>query len=198
MIEWYYLGTGVLGGGLVVHLGHRAVEAFTRWFQGEPSVRSHFSPKGGCTEAIVAELNAARSEILVQAYSFSSPEIAAALIAAARRGVRVHILLDKSNEEETYSELGDLTQHGIDVRIDPCHAIAHNKIMVIDCRTVLTGSFNFTRQAEHENAENLLVLRDHRDLAARYRDNFHAHADHCRAPGGGKEAHHASRTRKAA
>jgi phosphatidylserine/phosphatidylglycerophosphate/cardiolipin synthase-like enzyme len=144
---------------------------------------THFSPKGGCTAAIVAELTAARREILVQAYSFTCPEIAKALIEASARRVRVMILLDRSNEAETYSELGELKQHGLEVWIDSCHAIAHNKVMVIDRRTVITGSFNFTRQAEHENAENLLILRHQHELAERYRANFHHHREHCHAPG---------------
>jgi phosphatidylserine/phosphatidylglycerophosphate/cardiolipin synthase-like enzyme len=143
----------------------------------------------GCLAAIVAELGAARSEVLVQAYSFSCPEIANALIAAAARKVRVTILLDRSNEAESYSELGDLAKHGLEVWIDGVHAIAHNKVIVIDGRTVVTGSFNFTRQAEHENAENLLILKDHRELAVRYRANFQAHRDHCHAPGSGKPVH---------
>ncbi|HEV3145112.1 MAG TPA: phospholipase D-like domain-containing protein, partial [Gemmataceae bacterium] len=66
------------------------------------------------------------------------------------------------------------------------HAIAHNKVMIIDRRTLLTGSFNFTRQAEHENAENLLVLRGHWELIDAYRKNFLAHQEHCQAPGTAK------------
>ena len=61
--------------------------------------------------------------------------------------------------------------------IDAAHAIAHNKVMVIDGEVVVTGSFNFTRQAENENAENLLVIRDG-DLAERYLANWHAHEAH--------------------
>ena len=172
---------------IVLGLGH-AVRVVRHWFHTEPSVAAHFSPKGGCQEALIAEVNAARSEVLVMAYSFSCPDIAAALAAAAGRGVRVVVLLDRSNEAETYSELGDLERHRLEVWIDGCHAIAHNKVIVIDGRTVVTGSFNFTRQAEHENAENLLVLRDHPGLAARYRENFHAHKGHCHAPGAGHPA----------
>ena len=164
----------------------------------EASIATHFSPKGGCRDAIVAELATARSEVLMMAYSFSCPEIAAALIAAVGRGVRLVVLLDRSNEAESYSELGDLEKHGLEVWIDACHAIAHNKVIVIDGRTVITGSFNFTRQAEHENAENLLILRDHRELAARYRENFLAHKGHCHAPGTRQAQPAHSHTRRAA
>jgi phosphatidylserine/phosphatidylglycerophosphate/cardiolipin synthase-like enzyme len=49
--------------------------------------------------------------------------------------------------------------------------------MVIDGRTVLTGSFNFTKAAEDNNAENLLVIEDGA-LAAQYAANWRKHADH--------------------
>jgi phosphatidylserine/phosphatidylglycerophosphate/cardiolipin synthase-like enzyme len=185
---------GGAAGLLLVAVFRRMARAFTT----EPAVGAHFSPKGGCTAVIVGELNRARREVLVQAYSFTCPDIAKALIAAARRGARVKVLLDKSNEGETYSELGDLEGHGIEVLIDAKHAIAHNKVMVIDGSTVLTGSFNFTRQAEHENAENLVVLNGHPALADRYRDNFHAHREHCQPPGARKVVVPAPRHRGAA
>lgn len=184
--EWYLMGFGLAGGLILAAVVDKVVAIIRGWFANNPTMNAHFSPKGGCTTALLAELAAARSEILVQAYSFSCPDIAKALIAASDRGVSVTVLLDRSNEAETYSQLGDLQGHGMEVWIDAQHAIAHNKVMIIDRRTVITGSFNFTRQAEHENAENLLVLRDHRPLAAQYRENFYSHHGHCHAPGTGK------------
>jgi phosphatidylserine/phosphatidylglycerophosphate/cardiolipin synthase-like enzyme len=56
-------------------------------------------------------------------------------------------------------------------------AIAHNKVMVIDSRIVITGSFNFTKAAEESNAENLLIIEDV-DLAAKYAKNWQEHLDH--------------------
>jgi phosphatidylserine/phosphatidylglycerophosphate/cardiolipin synthase-like enzyme len=70
-----------------------------------------------------------------------------------------------------------LLEAGIPVRIDAAHAISHNKVMVIDGETVITGSFNFTKAAEERNAENLLVVRD-QALAARYGANWHQHKAH--------------------
>ena len=175
----------------VILLGLAAVHALLvlkNCLSAEPTIDARFSPKGGCVSALVAELATARREILVQAYSFTSPDIVQALVAAARRRVRVVILLDRSNENESYSALGEVVEHGLEVWIDGEHAIAHNKVMVIDGRTVVTGSFNFTRQAENENAENLLILRNHLDLAARYRANFHVHRGHSHAPGAGQPA----------
>jgi len=107
-----------------------------------PPIQVYFSPKGGCTEAVVRELNAARSSVLVQAYSFTSTPIAKALLEAHKRGVNVQVILDKSQRTEKYSEADFLVNVGIPTRIDAQHAIAHNKIMVIDGTTVVTGSFS--------------------------------------------------------
>ena len=89
----------------------------------------------------------------------------------------VHVILDKSDLGDHYSEADFLANSGISVLIDAKHPIAHNKIMIIDGETVITGSFNFTRQAEEHNAENLLVIHD-RGLAERYLANWHDHEAH--------------------
>lgn len=143
----------------------------------------YFSPHGGCTDAIVKEISKAKQEILVQAYSFTSKEIAKALADAHKRGVRTEIILDKSNRTAKYSA-GDFTSHmGIPTYIDSAHAIAHNKIMIVDRETVITGSFNFTKAAEEHNAENLLILKN-RDLAKLYIENWNRHKGHSEVYGG--------------
>jgi len=142
-----------------------------------PAIDVYFSPNGGCTEAVVKELNAAKVSVLVQAYSFTSTPIAKALLEAHKRGVRVEVILDKSQRTKKYSEADFLVNVGIPVKIDAKHQIAHNKIMVIDGATVITGSFNFTKAAEENNAENLLVIRSP-ELAATYEANWRVHADH--------------------
>ncbi len=176
---------------------------------GTPSIEVYFSPKGGCTDKIVAELGAAQSRVLVQAYSFTSAPIAEALLQAVRRGVQAQVILDKSQESEKYSSADFLIHAGIPTRVDPVHEIAHNKIMIIDDRTVITGSFNFTRAAEEHNAENLLVIRDPQ-LAEQYTANWYRHADHSvpyrraevvqpsgrfHAPATGYPSHHAEKPR---
>ncbi len=137
----------------------------------------YFSPKGGCTEAVVEALGRSKSTVLVQAYSFTSAPIAKALVEAYRRGVKIEVVLDKSQRTEKYSSATFLYNYGIPCFIDDKHAIAHNKVMVIDGQTVITGSFNFTKAAEESNAENLLVIQD-TDMAARYAQNWQAHRQH--------------------
>lgn len=140
-------------------------------------VQVYFSPNGGATQAVVTALDQATNTVLVQAYSFTSAPIAQALVDARRRGVTVQVILDKSQRTEKYSEADFLVHNQIPTLIDAEHAIAHNKIIVIDGYLVLTGSFNFTKAAEEHNAENLLVINDP-TLASRYLENWHAHERH--------------------
>jgi len=96
---------------------------------------------------------------------------------AHKRGVKVEVILDKSQRTDQYSSADFLANSGIPTTIDFQHAIAHNKVMVIDAETVTTGSFNFTKAAEENNAENLLVIHD-KKLAERYTKNWQEHARH--------------------
>ena len=138
----------------------------------------YFSPDGGGTRAIVSEIQAARKEILVQAYSFTSTPIAKALLDAHKRGVRVDAILDKSQMSAKYSSATFLFNAGVPVMIDTRHAIAHNKIMIIDRAVLITGSFNFTKAAEEKNAENLLIMKGNPKLIDRYLTNFEEHKGH--------------------
>jgi len=137
-----------------------------------------FSPNGGCTTAIIQQLASARREIKVQAYSFTSADIAKAIADAYERGVKVTVVLDKSQKTEKYTGATYLANHHVPVFIDSKHAIAHNKIIIIDGATVLTGSFNFTKAAEEKNAENLLIIRNHPEITTSYLNNFADHLSH--------------------
>lgn len=143
----------------------------------------YFSPKGGCTEAIVKEIGHAKTEILIQAYSFTSAPIAKALVNAHKRGIKIEAILDKSNVTGQYSSATYLYNNNIPVFIDSIHAIAHNKVIIIDKGTVITGSFNFTKAAENNNAENLLILKNE-ELTKIYIQNWEAHKGHSDLYGG--------------
>ena len=122
-------------------------------------------------------MDKAQSTVLVQAYSFTSYKIAKALLDAHKRGVKVEVILDKSQKSDQYSSADFLANSGMSVKIDSEHAIAHNKVMIIDGETGITGSFNFTKAGEENNTENLLVIHD-RKLAERYTENWVEHAQH--------------------
>jgi phosphatidylserine/phosphatidylglycerophosphate/cardiolipin synthase-like enzyme len=174
---WVFIATGFTGALTLAFL----FRLLRRSLASMPSVGAHFSPKGGVTDLVVSELGRARREVLVLAYSFTSQPIAKALVEAKTRGVHVEIILDHSNELDAHSDLHFFLEQKLTPVIDAHHAIAHNKVMIIDGRTILTGSFNFTNQAENENAENLLVIKGHPELVKLYLNNFHAHKEHARA-----------------
>jgi phosphatidylserine/phosphatidylglycerophosphate/cardiolipin synthase-like enzyme len=92
----------------------------------------YFSPHGSATDAIVRELGSAQLRIVVQAYSFTSAPITKAILDAHKRGVPILVVLDKSNQTDKYSAATFLENAGIAVLIDAAHAIAHNKVFVIE------------------------------------------------------------------
>jgi phosphatidylserine/phosphatidylglycerophosphate/cardiolipin synthase-like enzyme len=134
-----------------------------------------FSPNQGATAAIIKALAEAHKLILVSAYSFTSKEIAQALLDAKNRGVEIKLILDKSQVSQRYSSSTFFANLGFDLRIDIKHAIFHNKVMIIDDKTIVTGSFNFTKAAEAKNAENVLIIRNNPQLAAIYTQNWWFH-----------------------
>ncbi len=147
------------------------------FFNSTGTIDVYFSPRGHCTEAIIKQLDNANTEILIQAYSFTSVSIARAITDAQKRGVHIEIILDKSQRTAKYSG-ADFVAHAWATYIDVAHAIAHNKIMIIDRKTLITGSFNFTKAAEEKNAENLLIISGNSPLVNRYIQNFELHKNH--------------------
>jgi len=111
------------------------------------------------------------------AYSFTSAPIAKTLLDAKKRGVKVEVIIDHSRNTEKYTETRFFNNMGIPVYVDSKEAIQHNKVMIIDSETVITGSFNFTKAAEEKNAENLLVIKS-KELAKVYLENWEKHRDH--------------------
>jgi phosphatidylserine/phosphatidylglycerophosphate/cardiolipin synthase-like enzyme len=158
---------------ILMATGHLAQAGFVKVYF-SPSTHSTIK----CTDAILSQVNQAKTEILIQAYSFTSKPIAQALIEAHQRGVKISVILDKANRSKHFSAATFLKNMGIPVFIDDNHAIAHNKIMIIDKRVVITGSFNFTEASEIKNAENLLILEDIPEITRAYQENFQNHVEH--------------------
>jgi len=113
-MQWVLIATGFTGALTLVFLLRRAY----KFFVPPAETEVFFSPKGGCQDAIVRELKRARKEILVQAYSFTADPITYGLVEAKKRGVHVEILLDRSNEEASYSDLHILVENQVPILID--------------------------------------------------------------------------------
>lgn len=115
-----------------------------------------FTPGSPCTQKIIERIQNAKKEILVQAFAFTSTEIAQALIQAHEKGKNVQVIVDSSQEDKIL--IIQLAQAQIPVFIDKPPGIAHNKVMIIDDFIVLTGSFNFTKAAQIRNVENSVCI----------------------------------------
>lgn len=141
-----------------------------------------FTPGQNCTQLIVDEINHAKKSLYVQAYSFTSAPIAKAIVDAKRRGVDVKVILDKSQiKRNRYSSAKFLMNQGVPVWIDYKVNIAHNKIILIDMTTLITGSFNFTQGAQKRNAENILMI-SNANLVKSYYDNWKRRLSHSVTP----------------
>lgn len=140
----------------------------------------YFTPWDDAEGAIMRTIRAARREVLVQAFSFTSGAIAGELIAAKRRGVDVRVTAD-ANETERIptSRIDHLARAGIPVWLETRYQSAHNKVMVIDAGTevpvVITGSYNWTVAAQRRNSENVLILSGQAALARAYKANWERH-----------------------
>jgi phospholipase D len=136
------------------------------------SYETCFTPPQRCGDLIVSNINKASHSIFVQAYGFTSKKIIDALLQAKNRGLDVEIILDHSNFHKNKQSILDLLKKNqIRVYQDKVSGIAHNKVMIIDSNKVITGSFNFTENADKRNAENVIVLTND-DIAKEYYQNW--------------------------
>lgn len=130
-----------------------------------------FSPHAGATRVVLQAIHSARHTIDVEAYSFTSLPIAAALKRAAARQVRVRVVVDRSSIRRGYRAVIALERAGIPIWIDDTVPIAHSKVLIIDRVGVVTGSFNFTYAARN-NSENVIWLQKVPAVAQQYLQDF--------------------------
>ena len=141
------------------------------WFCGAQDIKVYFSPNGGCQQAVVSEIKKATQTIDIAMYYLSSKQIAQALLKARENNVRVRIVLDQGQEIEASSKSGYLVKHGFEIRYHLGFGLMHNKFAIIDGKSLITGSFNWTLTAEEKNEENLLIISDEGTIE-RYKDRF--------------------------
>lgn len=145
-----------------------------------PTVEVLFAPHDDIEAAILRLLRGAKRTIHIQAYLLTSRSLAAALIEAQARGVRVEVLADyEQTARGENSQIPQLAAAGIPVALEVRYAAAHNKIILVDAAeaggAVLTGSYNFTWSARTRNAENVVILRGNPRLLRAYLDNWQRH-----------------------
>lgn len=129
-----------------------------------------FSPGNDCEQKIVDEINYAKSSIDVLAFSFTSFEIAQALVNASIRNVSVRVVFEKTRIS-SYSQFDYLNQSGVNVYYDGNKYTMHEKMFLIDNFTAILGSYNPTQNANKNNDENLIILKN-KELAKDVNEEF--------------------------
>lgn len=136
------------------------------------AIEVYFSPEDGTLEHILEAVNSARESIYFMAYSFTSDELRAALIEQAQAGVEVRGVFDEDQyKSNSGTEFEALAEAGVDVRLDGNTHLMHHKVIIIDGQKVITGSYNFSNNAEYNNDENTLIIHNP-DIAGVYINEF--------------------------
>jgi phosphatidylserine/phosphatidylglycerophosphate/cardiolipin synthase-like enzyme len=123
-------------------------------------VENHFAPEDEVAAQIIEEIENAQSRIRFMAFTFTSAEIADAMLERARAGVAVQGVIESRNAGRDYSQYNRLRATAHDVLPDGNPYIMHHKVIIIDDATVILGSYNFTASAEDANDENTLIIHD--------------------------------------
>ncbi|MCR4369107.1 MAG: phospholipase D-like domain-containing protein [archaeon] len=129
-----------------------------------------FCPQEQCGERITLAINNAKASVDIAAYAITDEQIAKALEEAARRGAKVRVIGDKLQANSKYSKLLELEEKGVETRVSKS-GLMHNKFIVIDGQLVVTGSFNYTENANTKNSENIIFVHDTK-TAQRYSNEF--------------------------
>ena len=127
---------------------------------GGGAFENYFAPEDKVAEKIVPRLKQAATTIDFMAFSFTDDDIGNAVLDRARAGVKVRGVFETTGSETQYSEYGKMKKAGLDVWQDGNPYLMHHKVFIIDGKTVIFGSFNFSQSAETENDENLLIVDD--------------------------------------
>lgn len=139
---------------------------------GDSRVQTCFSPRGKCDQLIVRTIEQeARASLRFLAFSFTHDQIGQAILEKARAGVQVAGVFETTGSQTEFSEYRRMKEAGLAVATDGSPWALHHKVILIDDRVVVAGSFNFSQNATSANDENLLVI-DDAVLARGFRTEF--------------------------
>ncbi len=130
-----------------------------------------FSRTMDCSSLIRYWISRANESVHVMVYGFTLDDLSEALIEAEERGVEVRVVIERESAYWSGSEYERLLRAGVDVRLDGNPHTMHHKVVVIDGKIVITGSYNWTWSAENRNDENVVILMDE-GLAESYEKEF--------------------------
>jgi len=119
-----------------------------------------FPDDGPCYERFLQYLLSVRSTLDVCVFTITDSRVASALIELQKKGVRVRVITDDEKSSDEGSDIAELKQSGVAVRMDNSPSFMHNKFAILDKKVLLNGSFNWTRAAALENRENIVIIND--------------------------------------
>lgn len=119
-----------------------------------------FSPGEDCRNRIIGLLRGARKSVDVCVFTITDNAVSKEIFEAMRRGVEVRVITDNDKATDKGSDIFDLERSGVPVRVDYTEAHMHHKFAIFDGKTLLNGSYNWTRSAFTKNQENVLVTTD--------------------------------------
>ena len=134
---------------------------------GSMRVQVLFAPEDGVAQKIAERIGQASNQVRFAAFSFTHDAIGQATLDRAKAGVSVAGVFEKTGSETRFSEFGAMKQAGLDVYQDGNPYALHHKVFVLDGRTTILGSFNFSDSADRDNDENTLIV-DDPGFAGRY------------------------------
>jgi phosphatidylserine/phosphatidylglycerophosphate/cardiolipin synthase-like enzyme len=131
-----------------------------------------FTPEDPALEnAIIEIVRSASKSIRFLTFSFTDYPLADAMSQRAQNGVDVAGVFEKVGSETEAAELKTLFCRNVPVRQDGNGGFLHHKLIVVDDRIVITGSLNFSTNAEESNDENVLII-DNAEIARLYLQEF--------------------------
>jgi phosphatidylserine/phosphatidylglycerophosphate/cardiolipin synthase-like enzyme len=124
-------------------------------------LETYFSPDDSPAERIINLILEAEDSILFMYYAFTSDGIADALLYQKNQGITVRGVVDAYQDRAGIGgEYQRLRDQGLDIMLDGHPEKMHHKVLIIDEKIVVTGSYNLTRNAELRNDENIIVIHD--------------------------------------
>jgi phosphatidylserine/phosphatidylglycerophosphate/cardiolipin synthase-like enzyme len=133
-------------------------------------IKVFFSPGDNCSNVILKLINDAFKKIDICVFTITNNNISRAIKKAADRGVKIRIITDNDKAYDKGSDIYYLAKEGIDVVVDIENQWMHHKFAIFDRKTVLSGSYNWTRSANNQN-ENIIVI-NNSDVMLRFESEF--------------------------
>jgi phosphatidylserine/phosphatidylglycerophosphate/cardiolipin synthase-like enzyme len=131
-------------------------------------VRTAFAPDYDVARYIVNELRQAEKSIYFMAFSFTHDGIGTVMKKRFQDGLDVRGVFESRGANSPHAEYASMKTLGMAVIKDTNKWTMHHKVIIIDGKTVITGSFNFSNNASRINDENVLILQGNKDIATLY------------------------------